>query len=113
MTGEEIRIWLEREVDGVPPRWEGVDLHEHMVRRTSVAAREERGALVEALTVWLRRCREPETMLAVEMALAHGLVELRSDLHWLAGEVRARRAFLPHYEATIAKAIGALDRTNR
>ena len=109
MTGEQMLNWLNREIENVPSRWPGVDLYSYMVRQTEMAAREEREALVVALSAWLRECREPESMLAVEIARTYRLSELRMDLQWVASEIRARRAFLPYYEEVIMKALEALD----
>ena len=108
MTGEEMRDWLENELANFPERASGEELYAHIARRTSHVAETYRGALVEALSGWLKLRSEPRTMLAVDLAAKHRLHELRGEVVDLLDDVRAGVAFKPFYDRFIQEALEQL-----
>ncbi len=108
MSACEATTWLEGELKGFPERAGGEELYRFFVRITGKPLStdaEDRQALIDALREWLGVRTEPRTMLAVEIAAAHGLSELRHDIELLLSDVKAGKAFLPFYSQTIEKAL--------
>ena len=109
MTGEEVKDWLDAEVEQFPQRASGEDLYRYIVQRTKHAAESDRWALVSALTVWLGLRSEPKTMLAVEIISKHNVVELRSAVEQLLADVLDGEAFKAFYEQPIRSALEEMD----
>ena len=108
MSACEATAWLESELKGFQERAGGEELYRFFVsitRKPLSTDAEDRQAIVDALHEWLGMRTEPRTMLAVEIAAAHGLSELRSDIGVLLDDVKAGKAFLPFYSQNIEKAL--------
>jgi hypothetical protein len=108
MTPGEVLVWLESELSEFPERAAGEELYEFLVCRTESLSRTDRTALIRALASWLILRSEPRTMLAVEIAAAHRLSELRGEIQSLLSDVQQGRAFGPHYATPIGSALGKL-----
>ncbi len=108
MTANEIKGWLEDELANFPDRASGEELYTYLTRRTADLLETDREALVEALTAWLHLRAEPRTMLAVEMAAKHRLIELRAEVSALLDAVRDGEAFKPFYDRPILSALDEL-----
>ncbi len=109
MTTEDVRRWLDDEVDRFPERAAGEDLYRYIVQRTKQAAESDRSALTSALNDWLHLRSEPKTMLAVEIISKHHLIELRPEVEQLLADVRDGEAFKPFYEQPIRSALEEMD----
>jgi hypothetical protein len=96
---------LDDAVDAFPERASGEDLYVHISDLASRLERSDRRQLVEAFVDWLKRRREPQTMLAVDIIGQLRLVELRGHLEELLSDVQAGRAFLPFYANPISRAL--------
>lgn len=107
MTAEQIQAWLEEEIANYPERASGTELYRYLINRTTSLAKTDRKALAGALASWLRLREEtgPQTILALEIAAAHHLFELRDEIEKLLNDIRAGKAFLPYYEQWVTRAL--------
>jgi hypothetical protein len=108
VTGAEVRKWLDEELANYPDRTSGQELRSYLVRRMAPLVDTDRAALVEALSVWLRLRQELRTMLAMDIAAHHRLVELHGAVVELLEDVKAGEAFQPYYEPWIVEALEQL-----
>lgn len=109
MTGDEVRAWLEGELSGFPKRTSGEEIYRSLVWQTKRLLEGQRSALADALVQWLKLRAEPRTMLAIDIAAAHHLKELRSEIEGLLEDVKAGgEVFKPYYIRLIPEALSRI-----
>ncbi len=108
MKADEVLLWLESELTECPDRASGEEGYEFMIRQTQRILATDRSALVRALASWLNLRSEPRTMLAIAIAEAHHLTELKPDIEQLLREVKQGVAFKPYYATIIGRAVAKL-----
>ena len=108
MTGDEVRTWLEAELKSFPDRATQVEFYGYFLRRVGDVIDTERPNVVAALAHWLRSHSEPRTTLALEIAEAYRLDELRPELERLLQDVSEGKALLPYYSRYIRQALDAI-----
>ncbi len=109
MTGEQLREWLDEELNNYPERTSGEELYSFFIKQTEKYVKSNRRELIEALTYWLRLRTEPKTMLALDVAEKHNLTELREEIENLLRDVENGIAFKPYYGQFITKALKKLS----
>ena len=100
---------FEAELSGHPDRDSAVNLYRHMLDLAQQVDVNDHEGLVRALDAWLKQRSEPRTMIAVDIAGKLKLTRLREELGRLLEEVRAGKAFLPHYARWISETIQAMS----
>ena len=105
MKSDELRKWLDGQLENFPERASGEEGYEFMIRQTQKVVEMDRAALVQVLTDWLRLRTVPRTDLAISIAVAHKLSELRDEIETLLNDVNVGKAFKPYYAKRIASAL--------
>lgn len=112
MTVDQMLNWLNDELRNFPDRRSGEEFYRYLVAQTRDPASTARAELVGALEEWLRGESEPRTMLALDLAVEHGLTEMRAEievlLHRVVGDTAFRRALRPYYRKRIEEALRRL-----
>lgn len=112
MTIDQMLNWLNDELQNFPDRRSGEELYRYLVAQTQDVANTARAELVGALEEWLRGESEPQTMLALDLAVDHGLTEMRAEiealLHQVVGDTAFRPALRPYYRKRIEEALRRL-----
>ena len=109
MTAEQLRKWLDGELNNYPERTSGEELYSFFIRQTAKFVKSNRRELIEALTYWLKLRIEPKTMLALDIAEKHNLTELREEIEDLLKDVESGRAFKPYYGQFIINTLKKLS----
>jgi hypothetical protein len=99
---------LESELRGFPERSPSGDLYRHVLAEAERVKPARRGELADALRAWIELHAEPRTMIAIYVAQALKLTELRPELQRLRADVIAGRAFLPYYVQWVDEALAEL-----
>jgi hypothetical protein len=109
MTKSEVLAWIDAETGLFPERASGNEIGIVVAQRIRPLIEEDRSAVIEALRerIGLRvpeGSRKPQDsilearlFLALHIAAANRLVELREDLRALIADVRDGKSFLPYY----------------
>ncbi len=112
MTSSQLRHWLDDEIRNFPDRRSGEELYRYLVAITRDVASDARAELVDALEGWLRGESEPRTMLALDLAVEHGLTEMRAAIAALLDRIIAGVAFRPplqrYYRQRVEEALRKL-----
>lgn len=109
MSREDLLLSLQTAFDDPAcERW-GEILQERVLVIAARFEREDRAALVEVLSEWLRRRSEPHSILAMHVAAELGLTELGYLILALRQDVIDGRAFLPCYLVWVDKALERLQ----
>ena len=101
--------YFDAELRGHPDRDSAVDLYRHMLDLAHRVDVSDREGLIGALDAWLKQRSEPRTMIAVDLIGKLKITEFREELGQLLEQVRAGKAFLPHYTRWIEDAIQAMS----
>lgn len=112
MTPNPILDWLDGELRTFPDRKSGEELYRFLARQTRTIAHDSRVDLVAALVHWLDMRSEPQTMLAMDLAVEHRLSEFQEPLEQLLDAVESGTAFRTplrsYYEQRIEDALRSL-----
>lgn len=107
MTPNEIINWLNSVIDEYPDRVSGEIFFPFMIKQAGKALPNERHALVVAMRLWLKSFSTPEealrTDLAMAIAAAYKLSELKPDIEELLEAVKSGLAFKPYYAKFIER----------
>ena len=95
LTPEAALKWLDGTLAEFPERTDGEDVASAMLWKTTHIAQEEREAFVGALRLWLREGRSPS--LPLDLAVRHGLAELRPDLAAVLSAMEEGRGYPAYY----------------
>jgi hypothetical protein len=87
----------------------GEYLEEQVRQQLERALLVDRLGVIEALNDWVLLREEPQTMLAVQMAVNFRLYELLNPIKVLGEDIAAGRIFFPFYKQWVDEAIKALS----
>jgi hypothetical protein len=98
MTDNTLLQWLDHLVANYPEdRMSGWEPYEFVVRQCQDVIHQNREELIDAVTHWLARRREPYVTLALSLAAEYHLSELREPIEDLLAAVERGEAFKPYY----------------
>jgi len=86
----------------------GEYLQDLVAKQLKRSVDDDRAGVVQALEAWLKTREEPQTMLAVRMAMAFEIKELRQSIEQLAREIEKGDTFLPYYKRWTDEALDKL-----
>lgn len=112
MTTRQFREWMKDGAEAFPERRSEAGLRRYLTVRVQSEVKEDRRPIDEVMRDWLSLRSEPKTMLAVRVAAAFELAELRHDIESLLRDVQRGAGFdrplKSLYEQLISTALAKL-----
>jgi hypothetical protein len=109
VTKEEVLAAFDIDFKDPESQKDGPYLFEHILRRTKGLIISDRAGTIEALKYWLSLRKEPQTMMAVNIANNLALRELTPELITLGRDIESGSVFLPYYKGWVERALKAIS----
>lgn len=109
MTTEEIKAWLNGEIENYPDRSDAEDLYAYMIRLVDRILPIYRSELIAVLKDWIQLHTPTKTNLVLEITHIYHLTELREDLERLLNDVKDGRVFKNYYYKDIERVLKKLS----
>jgi hypothetical protein len=88
----------------------GEYLEEHIIEVVRGLINTDRKALISIFQDWLNLRKDPETMLAVNIAKKFKLRELNEGIQQLLDDINDKKVFLPYYGSIIQKTLDEINK---